>query len=351
MATIEDVARLAGVSPSTASRVVGARHPVRETNRVKVMEAVRALNYVPNLAARSLASARHERIAVIYGDQGGAYLSAFLLGAMEAAADQGAELLLIRLDPGADPDGAQARVRLADGVITGALLPTPSQAAPLLETLKAMNIPTVAVGSGGADQDYQGVCVDDHAAAREMTERLLGLGHRRIGFITGATDQPSSRAREAGFREAINTEPTAVGLVVAGDFTFPSGLTASAWLLDQAVPPTAIFASNDDMAAAAISVAQRRQIDVPGQLTVVGFDDTKTAVTVWPPLTTVRQPLSAMAAASVGLLIQSIRAQRKGEPTPDADMVLPHAIIERQSAAPPATSRLPAHSAHHAKVG
>jgi LacI family transcriptional regulator len=141
-----------------------------------------------------------------------------------------------------------------------------------------------------------------------MTRHLLELGHRRIGFIVGNPDQTASAERLEGARAAVAMVKGAELVVVPGAFTYASGLRAAEQLLDADRPPTAIFASNDDMAAAAVSVAHRRHLDVPRDLTVVGFDDTTVATTLWPPLTTVRQPVRQMAAVALDRLIRVLRS-------------------------------------------
>jgi LacI family transcriptional regulator len=180
------------------------------------------------------------------------------------------------------------------------------------------------------------VRIDDYAAAKEMTAYLLGLGHRRIALITGNLNHIAATERERGFRAAMAEagleDPEAVE---QGNFTFRSGLDAAARLLEREVPPTAIFASNDDMAAAVISVAHRRGLNVPGDLTVVGFDDTSPATTVWPELTTIRQPVSAMAAAALELLLADLRHRRSGRGGLSQEIVLGHELIIRESSAPP----------------
>jgi len=341
VATIEDVASLAGVSPSTASRVVSGKFPVREANRIKVIEAVRALNYVPNQAARSLASAVQERLGVIHRTASAAYpsaayLSAFLLGAMDRCAEKGAELLMVRCEAGDTRAERLAVAKMLDSAVTGVLLPSPRHEASILhELLREANIPMVAVGAGGAPINVPTVRVDDRAAAFEMTRYLLDLGHRKIGFITGQLSQLSGQLRLAGFEAAMRATADAEICVAQGDYTFESGLTASERLIEAVDRPTAIFAANDDMAAAAVSVAQRRGLEVPRDLSVVGFDDLQIAVTLWPPLTTVRQPVGAMAAAAVDLLLREISQFRRGDQARCADQILPHVVVERQSATPP----------------
>ena len=165
-----------------------------------------------------------------------------------------------------------------------------------------------------------------------MTKHILGLGHRRVGFIAGDPDQAASGERERGYRAAIAEDglPIDEALVVSGRFSYHSGLIAAEALLALDDPPTAIFASNDDMAAAAVAAAHRRQLDVPADLTVCGFDDSAFARSMWPELTTVRQPIAEMAQALVRLLLEMLlRGDGHGQ-----HLTFEHAIIYRASDAP-----------------
>jgi LacI family transcriptional regulator len=336
--TINDVARRAGVSPMTVSRVMNDEKNVRDETRQAVLEAVRALNYVPNLAARKLASAEHVKIGVIYNNPSAAYLSAFLVGVLDESAGKGAELLLVKCEAeGPDGRAEQAAVRrLIDSGVTGVVLPPPlSESKTVRQALQTAGIATVGVATGRFPGDFSSVRVDDRAAAADMTRYLLGLGHRRIGFIKGHPNQTASAERLAGFEEALASVPEAEAMYAQGHFTFPSGLAAAEALLDAPRRPTAVFASNDDMAAAVVSVAHRRGLDVPGDLTVVGFDDTAISTTLWPALTTVRQPVSEMAAAAIDLLLRETRPAKDAEAATPTDLVVPHALITRQSSGPP----------------
>ena len=169
-----------------------------------------------------------------------------------------------------------------------------------------------------------------------MTEHLIAAGHTRIGYIKGHPNQSSSLCRFKGFRAAlleagIDFDPA---LAQQGYFTYRSGLNAAEKLLALRSPPTAIFASNDDMAAAVVSVAHRRGLDVPRDLSVVGFDDTSAATMVWPELTTIRQPVAAMADCAVDILLRSIRRKEQGSSVL-VDQVVAHQLIKRDSVASP----------------
>lgn len=335
-ATAQDVARLARVSPMTVSRVVNGEKNVRATTREAVLAAVRQLSYAPNLAAKSLASAEQPRIGLPYANPSAAYLSEFLVGIMDEIGRRGAQLTLVRCEAG-DANAEREAVRqLLASQATGILLTSPlSDSATVRKDLLAAGIPAVAVGTAAFRGDVSCVHVDERQAAYDMTKRLLELGHRRIGFIAGHPNQSASADRRAGFEAALHElAPNARRSIAQGYFTFQSGLDAAERLLAAKERPTAIFASNDDMAAAVVSVAHRRGLDVPRDVTVVGFDDTAIATTLWPELTTVRQPIGDMAVAAVTLLLEEIRASKGGARRPPSNVVMPHRLIERQSSAP-----------------
>lgn len=194
------------------------------------------------------------------------------------------------------------------------------------------------MATGRAPDWALSVSIDDRRAAYDMTRHLGALGHTRIGFITGDPKQTASGERLAGYRAALADMglaflPERVG---AGLFTYRSGLEAAERLLGLHEPPTAIFASNDDMAAAAVAIAHRKGLDVPGDLTVCGFDDTVLATTIWPELTTIRQPVTEMSRTAIELLVREIRMRNANDSSVDHPHVLAdYALIRRQSDAPP----------------
>jgi LacI family transcriptional regulator len=205
------------------------------------------------------------------------------------------------------------------------------------EALKAVDeagIPAVLVASGRPSPTLSAVSINDFEASRAMTRHLLGLGHKRIGFINGHPNQTASGQRFRGFIEAMTEAGLSVGTdqVAQGYFTYRSGLDAAEKILGN-FNPTALFASNDDMAAAAMAVAHRRGLDVPGDLAIAGFDDTPLATTIWPALTTVRQPIADMAREAVRLLIDQVRGRRSGSPPEVAHKLVKYALIQRESTA------------------
>jgi LacI family transcriptional regulator len=336
--TIHDVARRAGVSPMTVSRVVNGERNVRETTRAAVLAAVKDLRYAPNAAARSLAGAQSARIGLLYSNPSAAYLSDFLLGALDESSRKSAQLLLEKCEVSSAAAERAAVRRLIEGSVAGVVLPPPvCESHVILGELKKANIPTVAVATGRFRANASCVRIDDFKAAYEMTRYLLSLGHRRIGFIKGHPNQTASGERWLGFETALRESDCKPQppCVEQGYFSYRSGLEAAEKLIAAKPRPTAIFASNDDMAAAAVSVAHRRGLDVPRDLSVVGFDDTAIATTVWPELTTIRQPIATMAETALDLLIREIRQRRDGEPTIAVDTLVAHELVVRESAAAP----------------
>jgi LacI family transcriptional regulator len=337
--TIDEVASLAKVSPMTVSRVINSHSKVRDSTRERVMKAVQELGYIPNLAASSLAAAQDARIALIYTNPSAAYLRELLLGALHSAARAAAQLVIDdwdELDAGGERKAARA---LARGV-AGVILPPPlCESKAVIEELVGAGVPVVAIAAGRFNHDISSVRIDDFLASKEVTEYLIKMGHTRIGFIKGHPNQTASTRRYEGYQAALKDAGIApdAALVQQGYFTYRSALPAMEKLLALRKPPTAIFASNDDMAAAAISVAHRRGLDVPRDLSIVGFDDTSAATTVWPELTTVRQPISTMADSALEILLRTIR--RKDSDTKlVVDQVVAHQLILRDSVAAPASA-------------
>ncbi len=338
--TILDVARHAGVSPMTASRVINKHPYVGEALREKVVASVKALGYRPNLAGRSLRTSSSALIGVLYSNPSAAYLNQFMLGILEQSSLSGSQSLVEKC--GGIRSQRAATQRLLDAGVDGVILPPPlCDSQETIAELEDRNIPVVAVATAAPLKHVPAVRIDDYQGARAMTQYLLGLGHRRIGFIKGDPQHTPSALRAAAFFDAMAEAGMEVAdeLVVPGMFTYQSGLAAAQKLLQLPQRPTAIFSSNDDMAAAAIAIAYGMGLRVPEDLTITGFDDTPVATTVWPELTTIHQPVAAMGRAAVALIINEIRRRRSGGGTlaEAPHQLMKHSLIKRQSsAAPPA---------------
>ncbi|WP_374280383.1 LacI family DNA-binding transcriptional regulator [Novosphingobium sp.] len=328
-ANIRDVAARAGVAVKTVSRVLNGHPYVSADTRTRVEEAMRALDFRPSVAARILSGAKSNQIALIYDNHSPYYMFQIQTGCWDFCRANGIRLLAQPVDV-ADPQvGEQVRGLVTETHVDGIILSSPvTDCDPVLRALEALDIPFVRISPGTNHALTSSVYMDDAQAADDMTTHLINMGHRRIGFIKGHPNHMASDDRLFGYRRAldragISFEPC---LVCDGEFDFDSGVRGGRMLLDLPDPPTAIFASNDDMAAGVLAVAHDRGVNVPGQLSVTGFDDTTLARTVWPPLTTIHQPMAELARTATEILIAG------GDIT---HRRLPHQLIERASVAPP----------------
>jgi LacI family transcriptional regulator len=336
--TIVDVARQAGVSIKTVSRVMNKEPTVHADTRARVQEAVAALNYRPQLSARSLAGARSFLIGLLYYDPSAAFVAGVQRGATLGCREAGRHLVVESLREDAVDVQAQIEAMLAALRPDGMILTPPLCDNPvILETLRASRTPCVLISPAGDGAGMASVRMDDALAAEELTNLLVSLGHQAIAFIEG--HQAASQRRREGYERALKAHGLAVdpALVVPGTFQFESGVAAARRLFALPAPPTAIFAANDDMALGALTEAQRLGIAVPGDVAIVGFDDSRAATLVWPELTTVRQPLAEMAMAAVAMLLAGEARLDVDAPAPVR--VLPHEVVVRGSTAAPARGR------------
>lgn len=329
-ANIRDVAARAGVAVKTVSRVLNGHPYVSADTRSRVEEAMRALDFRPSVAARILSGAKSNQIALIYDNHSPYYMFQIQTGCWDCCRDNHIRLLAQPVDVAAPDVGEQVRGLVTETQVDGIILSSPvTDCVPVLRALEAMDIPFVRISPGTNHALTSSVFMDDVQAADDMTSHLINVGHRRIGFIKGHPNHMASDDRLFGYRRALDRaglsyEPV---LVCDGAFDFDSGARAARHLLDLPNPPTAIFASNDDMAAGVLSVAHDRGIAVPSRLSVAGFDDTTLARTVWPPLTTIHQPMAELARTATEILIAGGGITHRR---------LPHTLIERASLAPPA---------------
>ena len=313
--TITDVARRAGVSMKTVSRVMNAEPHVREAVREKVLRVASELRYRPKLSARSLAGSRSYQVGFLLSAVS-PYAIHAQLGALRACHQRGFHLVVEPIDLAA-ADLASDMEALVHGLaIDGVILLPPACDNPMvLDALDQAAIPHVRIAPATTRQHGPIVEVDDEGGARIVTDHLLDLGHRRIGLIEGPPDHAASARRLEGFRraQAARRLKPAPALIQQGAFTYASGLEAAGRLLALPEPPTAIFASNDEMALAVMAKAQSLGLRVPQDLSVAGFDD--------------------IAAAAAELIISGAGKAGAGGPVPprrfDCDLVV------RGSTAPP----------------
>jgi LacI family transcriptional regulator len=329
--TIDDVAKAAGVAIKTVSRVLNDEPNVREETRARVLAAVEALHYFPSLSARSLAGRRSYLLGLVYENPSANYIVDIQHGAM-ARCRQEKFRLFVHQCSGRDAELIRDVIGLVDQThVDGLVVPAPlSQSIDLIRALDRRKLPFVRISPSDIDHRSPSVDMDDEGAAREMTEHLIELGHTRIGFITGHPTHHASALRMDGYRAALQAhgilyEPA---YIKQGHFVFESGVGAGRELLALPKPPTAIFASNDDMAAGVLMAAHELGLQVPSQLSVAGYDDTYIARITWPRLTTVHQPSYDMAWSATDLLLQALK---NGEGARTSRLA--HRLIVRESTA------------------
>lgn len=327
--TIKDVAKTAGVSFKTVSRVLNGEAHVREELRDRVNDAVTQLGYRPSVAARGLSGAPSRLLAFMYDNPNFGYVTEAELGMLRGCRSSGYYAAIEPIRGGADAKGAVERIFSSlrvDGVI---LTPPLSDDEAVLAAVAAVGVPCVRIAPMEERAGFASIHLDEARGAYEVTQHLLAQGHRAIGFIGGPVEHGASLGRRTGFERAlkeagIRPDPK---LVAPGAFTFESGLEAGRALLAGSRRPTAIFASNDQMALGVIAAAGEAGLDVPGQVSVAGFDDIREARMSWPPLTTARQPIAAMCEAAANMLI----AAASGEPERLRSITMDTELIARGS--------------------
>ncbi|MGK6318301.1 LacI family DNA-binding transcriptional regulator [Sphingomonas sp. DT-204] len=333
--TIKDVAARAGVSAKTVSRVINGEPHVRAEVREAVMKIVEELDYRPNAFARGLSSSRSFLLGLFIEEVASGYAADIQRGAVERCRALGYHLVIETVEAGQQDWLKELPAILHTLRLQGVILAPPLCDWPeLLDMLEAHAVPIVRIAPRETPERTPLVRMNDRAAARELAERLIALGHRDIAFIKGNPTHSAATERWLGFSDVVAAAGLAVRpeWIVDGDFTFRSGVEAAERILAVECP-TAVFASNDEMALGVLVSAMRHRIEVPEALSVVGFDDTPIARMAWPQLTTIRQPNPEMAAAAVDLLV----GPPSGRPSAEtASVELPYSLVLRDSLSPPA---------------
>ncbi len=336
-ATIQMVADRARVSPKTVSRVINNERGVRGETRARILDAIRQLDYQPNLNARGLAGARSFLIGLFY-DKPGDYLNEFQTGAVQRCRESDLHLMVQPLDVASKDMARDVSMLVRQLRLEGAiLLPPLSDHTVVRAALAEAGVPCVHIAPMREPVDSPSVDTDDRAAARQMTVQLLEHGHRRIGFMLGPPGHRATEQRYLGFADAMHARTVSIDpeLVQTGNFEFVDGLECAQRILGSRPRPTAIFASNDDMAAAAACAARQLGLDLPRELSIAGFDDAPVASMMWPQLATVRQPVREIARIAADLIIQH-RPHRHGWPQPVPRLRLDLDLVLRGSIARPA---------------
>jgi LacI family transcriptional regulator len=304
--TIGDVSRAAGVSIKTVSRVLNKEKYVQDATREKVEKAVEALAYRPNFAARALAGRKSFQIALIYDNPSAYFAQNIQAGVRERCQETGYRMIAQPCDARSSSVLSEICDLIDQAQLDGVILTPPfTENAAIRAELAKRGVRYVMTSPEIADSGQSSVLFGHAEAAREMTQYLISLGHRRIGFVAGDPGYATSALRLTGYRKALDDADISFdpALVHPGHYDFASGSKAAEVLLANDRPPTAIFASSDDMAAGVLATAHRLGVSIPEHLSVAGFDDTDFATVVWPPLTTIRQPIKAMGYAAATLLL------------------------------------------------
>lgn len=328
------VARQAGVSIATVSRVINGGDPVAPLTRDRVTDAIAALGYQPNSLARSLAKGRTHTLALLLPDITNPFFPELVKG-VEVVADEGGYTLILA-ETGGDPAKeasylAMLRGKQVEGVIAVGLTLKGSQIEPII----GPDLPVVCLDRGTDLRRASTVHIDHRQGARLATQHLVELGHRRIAHIAGPPGLELSAQRCQGYQlalEAAEIVPAAAA-VIAADLTESGGYDAMERLLQGVQVPTAVFVANDLMAIGAMAALKANGITVPDEISVVGFDDIKLAAYTYPPLTTIHQPIREMARAGSGILLTAIRT--KSAAPRRHDVIFEGTLVVRQSTAPP----------------
>ena len=341
--TIDDVAALAGVGRATVSRALNDQANVSAKMRARVMDAVAALDFRINPQARNLASRAGKSLTLINcneleTDPNSYYFAALELGALRAAAATGFELSTFNLQA-QDRRRDDKVVELFESRRSAGLILSPPLSGDrrLADRLIEHRCPVVCISpSEEVKQLLPGVGFDEESAGYELTRHVLGFGHRRFGYLLGIKGHEAAEQRFAGFLRALGEAGLGREAVTThrGDFSFRSGVVLAEALLDQPERPTAIVCANDDMAVGAMFAAHRMNLDVPRDLSIAGFDDAPIAGYIWPPLTTVHQPVRRIAGRAVERLVEALL--RGQAPDGAGYEAIDHHLVLRASVAAPA---------------
>ena len=312
MATIKDVAREAGVSIATVSRVFNDSGLVSEHTRRHVREVATRLNYWPNGVARSLITSRTHALGVLLPDLHGEFFSEVIRGIDLAAREAGLHLLVSGSH--SDTDALVAAMRAVRGRIDGLIVMAPDEDAPAAIRATAGGLPVLLIDPGRAPEECDTIAIDNLQGAYAVTRHLLSLGHRRVATVTGPPRNTDARQRLEGYRLALRDgglEPDPA-LEIGGDFTEASGYEAAPAFLRLSPRPDAVFAANDYMAIGLMSALRDAGVRIPGEVAIAGFDDIPMARYLDPPLTTVHVDTFALGGRAAQRLLALMRERPGG---------------------------------------
>jgi len=335
--TLEEVARLAGVSRSTVSRVINNHPHVRSETRERVWQAIHKSGYQPHAVARSLVTKRTqiigmvipEAVTTLFTDP---FFPILVRGATNACNAHRYQLMLSLFAASADQQEMYQHF-LRSGYLDGVIVASASVDDPLISDLLRDQVPFVSVGRH-PNRRVHSVDVDNVGGARMVVEHLIRLGYRRIATITGRSDMTAGQDRLEGYRQALEAHgiPVEQGLVVEGDFTESSGMVSMQRLLSAS--PSAVFVASDMMAIGALKALRQAGRQVPQDIALVSFDDIPIASAIEPALTTVRQPIERMGSMAVEVLLSLVESSPEEE-APVHRIVLPTELVIRTSCGSP----------------
>ncbi|HEU4829795.1 MAG TPA: LacI family DNA-binding transcriptional regulator [Gemmatimonadales bacterium] len=332
MITIKDVARQAGVSVATVSRVYSGRDPVSEHTRIRVCEVGARLGYAPHGAAQSLITNRTNTIGVLLPDLYGEFFSEVIRGIDQTARRQGYHVLVSSAHQ--EPAELEAALRAMRGRVDGMIIMAPDLAARAQLASLPTRFPTVLLNRSSEGRHAGSIAIANHAGAHAMVSHLISLGHERIATITGSDGNLDAAERLGGYREALADAglPNDPALEAHGDFDEHSGFAAAERLLALDRPPTALFAANDSMAIGALSAIRQAGLQIPEDIAVAGFDDIPLARYMDPPLTSVHVDISALGERAARRLLDAMAQPGRGDRT---DEILPATLVVRASCGAP----------------
>lgn len=338
MVKMIDVAKSAGVSIKTVSRVLNNEPHVRENIREKVLIAVKELGYVPSTSARHLRSNRSYTLHIISHTLNSNFVNAVQSGALLTSQKHGYKLVLSLLEIDSSDKSSKItewcnsliKTNKPDGII---LIPPYNNDKFINAAFAKLNIPVIRIGPNTIEDNNKTILIDDFAAAKDIVNHLINLGHRRIAFVRGQEDQDATHKRFQGYKSALEDANIEFDdtLVFSGEFDFVSGMAAGEKILDLAQKPSSVFAANDDMAAGVLVSALKRNIKIPEQMSIAGFDDSELAEKMWPQITTVRQPIFEFGKRAAEILISKNGIDKNQKPKKSCIEKLNYELILRNS--------------------
>ncbi len=335
--TIKQVAKHAGVSPKTVSRVINNEIYVSETTKAKVLEAIKELGYSANISAKRLSSGRAYTIGLIFHNASWHYIQDVQRGVLETALENGYSTLMHPCDLASSQDWQEILSLVTQNQVDGFIFTPPADNADqLMAELTGMNFPFVRLTPSDRESPLPYVAATDKQGAFDLTKYLISLGHKRIGYVYGPKEQRAAHDRFDGYKHAL-LESNIVfdeDLIGFGDDHYESGFQAAKNLIDKDLKPTAIFCNNDEMASGAIAAVFESGFNVPGDISVAGFDNIPLARQIWPPLTTIEQPIKQIAELATNHLITMLNS----ESLPVYHKEVPTKLIIRKSTGPVLTS-------------